>query len=357
MYRQKHIETLREKLREKNLDAVLTTKLENCFYLSGFSGSSGVLFLSQEEALLFTDFRYVMQAKEEAPQFTVVEWRAPVWKDFASKIRLFGLVNFGFEADSLTVGQCSRIREAVSPIEMKEASGLVEELRLVKDLEELGKIRQAAVIADAALNHLVSLIKTGVSERELAIEADYFMRKSGAEAEAFPTIIASGTRSSLPHARPTDRTLQKGDFVLIDLGARYQGYHSDMSRTFVLGSPTEEQRRVYEVVREAQQRALEAVGEKKRAVEVDEAARRVIGQAGWDKYFGHGTGHGLGLEVHEGPRIGPKSEEELRVGMVFTIEPAVYLSELGGVRIEDMVYLGENGPEVLTKFTRELLEL
>lgn len=357
MNRERRIEALRKRLAEKSIEALLVSKLENCFYLSGFSGSSGVLLVTKENVLLFTDFRYVAQARDEAPQCQIVEWHTPVWREFASSIRALGLASVGFEADSLTVSQYSKIKEAVSRAEMKEASGLVEELRALKDSEEVGRIRQAAEVADAALEHLISYIRPGVKERELAVEADYFMRKRGAESEAFPTIIAGGERSALPHAQPTDRPLKEGDFVLIDLGARCQGYHSDTTRTFVLGSASEEQKRLHQVVVEAQKRALELAAEGRGAVQVDKVARNVIAGAGLGEYFGHGTGHGVGLEVHERPRIAPMSEDKLGTGMVFAIEPAVYLPELGGVRIEDDVYLGENGPEVLTKLTRELLEL
>lgn len=348
---------MRSYLQEQGLDAFIVTAPVNWAYLTGFTGSSGLLLLSREEAVLLTDARYVEQAKEEAPGVEVRRsGREPV-QDLAGVLRSWGAQEVGFEADHLTVQRFRAWERELPEVRWREVSGTVEGLRAVKEEGELALIRQAIAIAEGALREVFALIADGRRESELALELEFSLRRRGAAAPAFDTIVASGPRGALPHGVASQRRLRKGELVTIDCGALYRGYASDLTRTFALGEVDARQREVYELVRLAQQEGIRAVRPGRVAREVDAAARRVIEESGLGEYFGHGLGHGVGREVHERPVVGPSSEEVLRPGMVITVEPGIYIPEWGGVRIEDMVLVTENGCEVLTSFTRELLLL
>lgn len=342
---------------EPPVEALLVGSPHNRRYLTGFSGSAGWALVTPEAAVLLVDFRYVDQARAEAPAFEVVEASPDPLQQLGRVLERLGVLRVGCERDHVTLGQLERLRERAPGVEWLPVAGVVERLRAVKDEEELAAIRRAAGVAERAFREVLAEVRPGIAERDLAAELEYRMRRAGADGPAFDTIVASGPRSALPHGRAGERRLAPGDFVTFDFGARVDGYCSDCTRTVVLGRADEEQRRVYGLVRHAQEAALAAVRAGVRGREVDAAARGVIEAAGMGERFGHGTGHGVGLEVHEAPRLGRASEDVLAPGMVVTVEPGVYISGWGGVRIEDLVVVREDGAEVLTPFTKELLEL
>lgn len=353
----KRLEFLRRLLAETGFEALLVSKPENRYYLSGFTGSSGWLLISPKVSLLFTDFRYVEQAAQQAPEFEMVRCSpGGLAGTLGEELRKLGLGSFGFEREHLTYGEFENLSRlaAVRPL---PAPPLVERLRAVKQPEELVAVRRAIKAAEEAWNEVRPMIKPGRSERELALELEWRMRRKGAQAVSFEIIAASGPRGALPHGIASDRRLACGEMITVDFGCRIDGYCSDMTRTVSLGRAPEILRAVYGLVRRAQEEACQAVRPGITGHELDAVARRIIAEAGWGDNFGHGLGHGVGLEVHEAPRLAPISEEPLQAGMVVTIEPGVYLPGIGGVRIEDMVLVTESGGEVLTSLPKELLKL
>lgn len=346
---------LRQKMEERGLPAILITMPENRRYISGFTGSSAYLFITDDDALLATDFRYTEQAATQAPGFEVVMHKSPATDTFKEILRRFGVTRLGFEKDQVTYSDYETLREALTGVELIGTSGLVEELRMVKDANELDKIRRAVAIGDSAFKHMLQFLRPGLTEKEVAFELEFFMRKTGADGLAFSVIAASGPNSALPHAVPTDRVLQPGDFVKIDYGCKIDGYCSDMTRTVVLGQATEKQREVYDIVLRAQLAAVAAVRPGMTGADLDAVARQIITEAGYGDNFGHGLGHGVGLQVHEGPGAGSRSTTVFEPGMVITIEPGIYLPGWGGVRIEDMAFITADGAEIPTASTKELL--
>lgn len=345
---------LRAAMDKQGLSALLVLRPENRRYISGFTGSAGLLLVTQEEAVFFTDFRYLAQAAEQAPHCRLVEYKSPneVLRDELNKL---GVKQLGFEQDFVTYAQHQAFADVLG-VELIPTSGIVEELRAVKEESELAIMRQAAKIADDAFAHICTFLRPGLTEREVAVELEMFMRKAGAKSSAFDIIVASGWRSSLPHGVASDKVLEKGDFVKLDFGAYYQGYNSDLTRTVVLGTPTDKQREVYEIVLEAQKHAVANIKPGMTGAEADRLARDIIEAKGYGEYFGHGTGHGLGLVVHEHPSVSFRGEQHVLVpGNVVTVEPGIYLPEWGGVRIEDDIVLTETGNDVLTHSPKELL--
>lgn len=348
---------MREQLGAREIDGLLVLGPENRRYLSGFTGSSGALLITQEKAFLVTDFRYVEQAKSEAVGFSVVQHTARMLSCIAELAA--GVVKrMGFESDYLTYHQFEIFSKAIEA-EMIPVSGVVEALRMIKDPEEVRAISEAASIADAAFSEILGIIRPGVTEKRIALELEYLMRMAGSSGVAFESICVSGLRSSMPHGTPTDKLIEAGDFVTLDFGAVIDGYRSDMTRTVIVGEPSEEQRKVYELVLAAQMRALSSVAPGKKCKEVDEVARRIIDEAGHANHFGHGLGHGVGLAVHEEPRLSPSAEDTcvLEPGMVVTVEPGVYVPGRGGVRIEDLVLVTETGHSVLSKSPKHLISI
>lgn len=343
----------------EGMEAFLVLGRANRRYLSGFSGSAGWGFLTLEKAYLLTDARYREQAEKEC--LPLWEVREVKWKKAAETLQELlkeeGVTALHAEEEHLSRASWVRLEEALEGVELRPARGLVEKLRRVKGREEVERIRRAVRIAEKALSATLPLLREGVMEREVAAELDYRMRREGAEAPAFETIVAFGSRTSLPHARTGEARLAPGDLVLVDFGARWEGYHSDLTRTFFFGRSTEEQRRVYRAVLRAQEAAFEEARAGLPAREVDGRAREVLKEEGLGERFGHGLGHGVGLEVHEAPRLGEEEEEPLEAGMVVTFEPGVYIPGWGGVRIEDLALVTEEGVEVLTSFPKEILEL
>ncbi|MDR7400628.1 MAG: Xaa-Pro peptidase family protein [Armatimonadota bacterium] len=355
------LERLRALLDQHQVDAMLVVKAErlespNLRYLTGFTGSTGAALIARREAVLLVDFRYVAQARAEAPGWEVVQVPRQASEALAEAVRSREIRRLGFEPDGLTVRQRDELARALQSVEMVPVDG-VDRLRWVKEPAELDRIRRAVQVADAAFNHILGYLRPGIAERDVALELEFFMRRHGAEREAFGSIVASGPRSALPHGRASEKLLAAGEFVTVDWGAVVDGYHSDCTRTVVLGRATERQREIYDLVLRAQTAALRGLRPGLTGRDADALARQVIADAGHGEHFGHGLGHGVGLAIHEGPSLSPREETVLEAGMVVTVEPGVYLPGWGGVRIEDLVVLTQDGCEILTRAPKELMEL
>jgi Xaa-Pro aminopeptidase len=350
---------LRDALGRSDLDALLVTSLPNIRYLTGFSGSSALVVVSALDCVLLTDFRYATQVDDEVGGSAQVRieptslWHG-VWPTLTS---MPGVERVGFESAHLVHRDFTRLLEQGARWQWRPATDLVEQLREVKDAGEVAAIERAVGMAELALARTLAELRPGLTETAVAGILEGFLRDAGSEAFPFPSIVASGPRSALPHARAADRVLSTGDFVLIDFGAVADGYCSDITRTVVLGAASAAQREVYEIVREANARASGAIRVGMRGMAADALAREYIDARGHGEAFGHSLGHGIGLEVHEGPRLARSIETPLVAGTVVTIEPGIYLPGFGGVRIEDDVLLTETGPRVLTGFNRSLLEI
>jgi len=350
---------LRASIAEKGLDALLISQPENLLYLSGFTGSSGWLLISEQNAILATDFRYVEQAKKESPDFEIIQTKREFRDWLPHVVSDLGWHKLGFEANFISYEVYHKLSEAIKPkpanLELVPTTGIVEQLRSIKEPEELGFITKAVELADAVFEQAKAIIRPGITEKEAAWEIEKFLRQEGSEGMPFEIIVASGPNSALPHARPTEKIICSGEPVLIDMGARISGYCSDFSRTLFLGKADKTLQEIYNIVLKAQTTAIEKVESGMEASQADQLARSVIAQAGYGDAFGHGLGHGVGLAVHEFPTVGPGSSDSLADGMVFTIEPGIYLAGQGGVRIEDMVVLENSKARVLSKSKRDLL--
>lgn len=347
-------------LASEGLDALLVTGRANVRYLTGFSGSAGTVVVTRDELLLVTDFRYDAQARAEAAGAARVEIeRASVWERvFREMGRMGRLEAVGFEAHHLTVKDAERLHQAGVAWRWHAAGELVEALRERKDAGEVASIRAAAALAGAALAATLPAVRAGMAEHEIAGILEAALRRLGSEAHPFPTIVASGPRSALPHARTSARPVARGEWLLFDFGAVVDGYASDITRTVVVGArASEAQRALYELVRAAQCRARDGIRAGMSGREADALARDPITARGFGEAFGHSLGHGLGLEVHEAPRVSSANADPLPVGAVVTIEPGVYLRDQGGVRIEDDVWLTAAGPTLLSDGATELVEL
>ena len=341
------LEKLRGKLEERGLDALLVSAPENRRYMSGFTGSAGYLLISHEDAVLATDFRYVEQAGRQAPEFRTeritgtLDWLNKLMSEMAIK-------KVGFESQDMTVAAYTALEKAIAQsepgarAELVATTELIDRLRAQKDKGEIELLSRAVQIADDAFERVAPRIRPGVTEGEVAWQLEKAMREAGAEAVAFDIIVGAGANGALPHHRAGDKEIQEGESVVIDMGASYLGYCSDLSRTLIVGEPDDTFRRVYDTVLRAQLAAEEQVTAGMTGGQTDAIAREIIAEAGFGDNFGHSLGHGVGLAVHEYPRVGPNSDDPLEDGMVFTIEPGIYISGWGGVRIEDMVVL-ENG--------------
>jgi Xaa-Pro aminopeptidase len=339
---------------EKAVDGILFFSPENIRYLTGFSGSEGYLFVEKDTNLLLVDSRYITQAHEETKDCRVILIDKGI-KGVAAQISSFGLKRLGFEAQSISVAIFEQLQENMQETELVPIKDDLERLRGLKGDEEITLIKKAVQVAEEAWKKVLGMVKPGTKENTLALELEYCMKQGGAEGTTFDIIVAAGQRAALPHAQPTKRPIEEGDFVLFDFGARYRGYCCDESCTVVAGRATEEQKRIYTIVKDAHDRAIEKVKPGVRLAEIDAAARDHINQAGHGEHFGHGTGHGVGLAVHEWPAVGKDSQEVAEEGMVFTIEPGIYIPDWGGVRIEDMVLVTPDGCEVLTTIPKDLM--
>ena len=347
---------LREKLADAGLDAILISQPENRLYLSGFSGSAGFLMVSRDHAFIATDFRYFEQTARQCPDYTLIKMAGgkPLgW--FHEALAEIKPKRLGFEASDVSFAFYSAIKRSLSELPSDErprlmsTRNLVEALREVKDAAEIAEIDRAASFADAALAKVVPAIEPGMTERQVAWELEKAMRDAGADSISFDTIVASGPNGALPHHRPSDKQIQDGEPVVIDMGARINGYCSDITRTIVVGKPDQQLDKVYHTVLDAQLNAIEEVRSGMTGHDADSLARTVIDAAGYGERFGHSLGHGIGLAVHEVPVVGPRGGSILGKNMVFTIEPGIYIPGWGGVRIEDMVVLENGKVRVITQ--------
>jgi Xaa-Pro aminopeptidase len=332
----------------------LVTHMVNVRYLTGFTGTAGIVLLGPRLGILWVDPRYTLQAQEQADGVEVIEEKKGILPSVAGWLRKNAVRESGFEASSLTCAQFEQLRlEAGPSLRLKPTEGLIEELRIVKDRGEIDAIRSAGKLTSEVFAELLPNIRPGLVEQDLAAEIEYRMRCKGAEGAAFETIVASGPRSAYPHARPSLKTLQESELVICDLGAIVNGYAADMTRTVFLGEPNRRVRNLYSAVVKAQKGAIQAVQDSIPAGKIDSAARRILAGKGFVRYFTHSTGHGVGLEIHERPRLGKGETTCLRSGSVVTVEPGVYLKGIGGIRIEDTVLVGAQGPEILTPASKE----
>ena len=334
---------------EHDLEWLIVSLPANTRYLTGFTGEGLVLVSPERPPVIVTDSRFELQAREETPEAEVLVAKDGYLGAVAESIGADEEGCIGFEADHFTYARFEDLAKKLDGREPKPTRRLVEALREIKDEEEQEKLRASAALNDRVFARLLEQLAPGRDEKGLAWEIEGLARQLGAEKTSFPPIVASGPRSAHPHAEPTDRKLQEGDQVKIDLGVQLDGYCSDMTRTVFLGEPTDKQREVYSVCLRAQQAALDAAAPEMKAADLDGVARQIIEEAGYGEQFGHGLGHGVGLNVHEAPRVGKKSEDVLRPGMAITIEPGIYIEGWGGVRIEDLVLIIEDGIEVLSQ--------
>lgn len=343
-------------LAEVKADALLVTHLPNVRYLCGFRGSSGVLLISAKHNTFFTDGRYTEQARNEVEGAKVVVAKGSPLGAAAKLVEKSGYQSVAIEAEHMTISMAGALKSLLGRgVRVRQTSGLVEELRTIKDTEEIESIRAAVVMGANLLKTAVRATRPGVAEMQVAAELEFAARKAGAEAMSFDTIIASGPRSALPHGRASIASIPRNGFVVMDFGVILAGYCSDMTRTIHVGRISPDSRALYNAVHEAQQAAIQAVRPGVEIAVVDAAARNVLKKVGLARYFTHSTGHGVGLEIHEPPRIARGVVDTLQAGMVITIEPGAYVPGKGGVRIEDMVLVTENGCEVLTPATKELI--
>jgi len=357
--RAQRLAALIDGLTTAHLDGLLITSLANIRYLTGFSGTNALLFVSARDVCLITDFRYQTQVQAEVGDLARIAVEAQsLWTGLWQHLAHATYVEVaGFESANLVHRDFQRLVEAGARPRWRATTDLVEALRERKDPDEVGRIRAAAAIATSALKHTIPALRAGMTELEVAGVLEKSLRDAGSEAFPFPSIVASGPRSALPHARSSSREIGRGEFLLIDFGAASGGYCADVTRTVVIGKASDEQRAVYHVVRQANELAAAEVRAGLRGREADALARDYIERCGYGEEFGHGLGHGLGIEVHEAPRLARTADGVLPPGSVVTIEPGVYRPGWGGVRIEDDVHLAASGPELLTDFTHELLEL
>ena len=357
--RPRRLAALAEGLTAAHVDGLLVTSLPNIRYLTGFSGSSGLLFVTQRDAVFITDFRYQTQVRDEIGDIArVVIESQSLWTGLWHQLAHVANVTVaGFESAHILHRDFQRLLEQGSRWQWRPTLDLVETLRERKDADEVALIREAGGVATRALGTTFGQVRAGMRETEIAGILEKALRDEGSEGFPFPTIVASGPRSALPHARSSSREVTHGDFLLIDFGAEVGGYCADVTRTAVVGRATAEQREFHEVVRVANQRASANVRAGMTGRDADALARDYIQQRGFGDLFGHSLGHGLGLEVHEAPRLARTAEGALAEGAVVTIEPGIYRPDWGGVRIEDDVHLGPEGPVILTHFDRELIEL
>lgn len=342
------LSALRALMEQGQAEALLITHPANRAYMSGFTGSSGALLITADAAVLLSDFRYRTQAPQQAPGYTFAEHGQKLADTLRETLAQLRVNRLFFEAHDMHYETYANYKEALDGVTLAPAGKWVEELRMVKDESELAVMREAAELADRTFVHIAGLLKPGMKECDVALEIEFFMRHHGATSSSFDTIVASGERSALPHGVASGRELRAGEFVKLDFGAYYKGYCSDITRTVALGKPTDRHRDIYAIVLEAQLTALDGIRPGMTGKEADALARSVIDRHGYADCFGHGTGHGLGMEIHEAPRLSPSGDAVLRPGMTVTVEPGVYIPGFGGVRIEDDIVITENGVEILT---------
>jgi Xaa-Pro aminopeptidase len=347
-----------KELKRRGLDCLLVSHPANWYYLTGFTGDSGVLVMGTRGTTLITDGRFTIQAAEESPGIHIELQKGPLYACVGEWLKRRGIRRAGYDPEQWTVARLKAVQKTSGArCRAIETAGVVESLRMRKDSQELAVMRKAAILAGEVLEGALQLLKPGVRENEVAAEIEYQMKQKGSSGPSFETIVAFGERSALPHARPTSKRLRKNEFVVLDLGVILGHYCSDITRTVHVGRASERSRKWYSAVQQANQAATAAVCAGVTCGEVDAAGREVLKKNGLENYFVHSTGHGLGLEVHESPRVAHGQAVRLEAGNVITIEPGVYVEGVGGIRIEDDVVVGIRGREVLTRVARDLIEL
>mgnify|MGYP002092731859 CR=1 FL=1 len=347
------VEKLRELMKENNLQGFLVTSPYNLRYLTNFTGTTGLAMIALDKAFFITDFRYTEQAAEQATGFTIVKNTGHIFDEVADLAERLQLDNLAFEETQVSFADYSLLEE-ILPCELVPVMGLIEELREVKDEEEVAIIEKACAIADQGFAFVLEMIKPGMTEIEVANQLDFFMRSKGASGVSFETIVASGLRSAMPHGVASHKVIEKGELITLDFGCYYEGYVSDMTRTFAIGSIQPKLKEIYDIVLEAQLAATEAVKPGVTAGELDDIARGVITKAGYGEYFNHRLGHGIGTTVHEYPSLVHGNDLVIEEGMCFSIEPGIYIPGKVGVRIEDCLHVTKTGSEPFTKTTKEL---
>lgn len=351
-----NIQKLQSQLNQN--DAFIVTSPENRRYLTGFASSDGYLLITKTEAVFLIDSRYIEAAQNQITECSEIALLASLSAQLPEYIENLGITMLYTEAERMSVAEFEKIKKIVPCVcAADKVDEKINELRRAKCDFEKNKILKAQSIAEKAFDHVLTFIREGVTEREIALTLDFFMLKNGAECVSFETIAVSGKNSSMPHGVPSDKKIEKGDFITMDFGAVVDGYHSDMTRTVAVGEVSSKQAEVYETVLSAQKKSLEILKAGVSCFDADKAARDIIRNAGYGGFFGHGTGHGVGIEIHEEPRVSPKSNAILQIGDVVTVEPGIYIPSEFGVRIEDMAFIAENGCENLTKSPKNLIIL
>ncbi len=350
----RRVRCVRLELEKRSLDGLLVTDIKNIRHLTGFTGSSAFVLITPDGAWFLTDSRYTAQARQE-----VKGYRFRIYKKALDSIlelvKFLRVKSLGFEGNNLSYDNYLRFKKALGAVRLRSVPDVTAGLRLRKDSAEIERIKASAAILDGGYLKAMDAIRPGVIEKDAALRIEFSFRENGADGLAFDTIIASGTRGALPHGKASDKPVRKGELVVVDMGVEKDGYNSDETRTFSVGKAGGEEKKIYQIVKDAQERAIGLIRPGVRAAAVDKAARGCIEGAGYGRYFGHGTGHGVGLDVHEGPNLGPTSKDVLEEGMVVTVEPGIYIPGWGGVRIEDMVLVVKDGFEVLTGTTKDLV--
>ncbi len=356
------LEKIRNRLGQLGIDGMMIVNPNSRRYLSGFTGSNGVLLITASEAKLITDYRYINQAKQQTEGFELVlhaghtGHKGIIFDEVANQAAAMKLGTLGFEQEHMSVAFYRKCQQLFSA-ELIPVSGLVEELRAIKSSEEISYLKTAAEIADAAFLHVLDFVRAGRSELDVADELEQFIRQQGAVTSTFSPIVASGYRSALPHGRASEKIIEQGDLVTIDFGANYKGYWSDISRTIAVGEPGQQLREIHAIVLESFRRCVDGLRPGLTDQEVDALMRDVIKEHGYNEMSGTGTGHGIGLEVHEDPFFSVRQVMKLEPGMVITVEPGIYLPGIGGARVEDVILITDNGREVFTPSTKEMLVL
>lgn len=358
---QRRVEALRKTLKQKDLDTFMVLIEQNRYYLSGYTGedtqfdeSAGALFITADQLLLATDSRFELQAKDEARLYEIICYKKGLDKEIPDIAKRLNIRKLGFESVRLSVLQYEKIRREIGEqkragIVLVPTENIVEDLRIVKEQSEIQALKDALMMAEVVFDEFIGNLEPGMTEKEVAWQMERRMREKGADAMSFPTIVASGPNSALPHAIPSGRKIRECEPVLFDWGVKLNGYCSDISRTVVLGAPDDMFKKVFQTVYDAQQRAIESIRPGMTGKEVDQVARSLIDSTEFKGKFAHGLGHGTGLAIHEAPRLSPLKEDLLEPGMVFTVEPGIYIPGWGGVRLENMVVVDENGAEVLNE--------
>lgn len=348
------VQKVRKKLKTNGIDALLVTNMYNVRYLTNFTGSTGLALITEEKAYFVTDFRYTEQAAEEAIGFEIQKNEGLIYKEVARLVEKNQIKKLGFEESDISYATYKQLEDLIQT-DLVGVSGLVEKIREVKTEDEIAIIQKAVEITEKAYDYILGFVKVGVTEIEIANKLDFYMRNLGATGVSFDTIVASGFRSAMPHGVASEKKIEEGDMVTIDFGCIYKGYVSDMTRTFAVGDPGEKMKEVYEIVYQANKKVTEAAKVGVTGAELDAIARDYITEQGYGDAFGHSTGHGIGLEVHEGPRISYKNTAPLVENNVITNEPGIYIPGLGGVRIEDDLVIKENGNENLMSTSKKLV--